>query len=331
VNPTGGIVRPLTASQVLARLNANATIALTAPVTSSSTLTVTNATDASDSATAAVVTSGGVAMAKNLWVGANAAAGIALTLNCAAANGGLVKYTAANTLRWQHGRVGTTHDWRIEGYDSSGVLTDIPMTIANAAGGAFTIVRPVSITSSAVSSSTSTGALIVTGGVGIGGKAWIGGTINVAGASTFAAVAATALTVDNGNTTNQLTLGNGTNGFCAIVMRNGSTHYAWAIGAQYNLSETLEFIPSSAVGGTNFSASGNVSVLSLTQAGDVVLGTRAALATAATGGFGYMPTCAGTPTGVPTGYTGKVAWVYDTTNNKLCVYNGAWKQTAALT
>ena len=53
--------------------------------------------------------------------------------------------------------------------------------------------------------------------------------------------------------------------------------------------------------------------------------SNAALATNATRGFTYIPTCAGTPTGVPTAYTGTAAMVYDTTNNKLYIYNGAWK------
>lgn len=66
-------------------------------------------------------------------------------------------------------------------------------------------------------------------------------------------------------------------------------------------------------------------VLTVTTAGSVVLGGQAALATNATTGFTYIPTCAGTPTGVPASYTGKVALVYDTTNNKFYVYNAAWK------
>jgi hypothetical protein len=58
---------------------------------------------------------------------------------------------------------------------------------------------------------------------------------------------------------------------------------------------------------------------------NVVSGSQAALATNATNGFLYIPTSAGAPTGVPTAFTGKVAMQYDTTNNKLYVYNGAWK------
>jgi len=59
------------------------------------------------------------------------------------------------------------------------------------------------------------------------------------------------------------------------------------------------------------------------DAGNVVC-SDAALATNATNGFLYIPTCAGTPTGVPTAFTGTVAMVFDTTNNKLYIYDGGW-------
>jgi hypothetical protein len=54
---------------------------------------------------------------------------------------------------------------------------------------------------------------------------------------------------------------------------------------------------------------------------------NAAIATNATDGFFYIETCAGTPTGVPTAYTGRVPMVFDTTNNQFWIYTGgAWKQ-----
>jgi hypothetical protein len=70
--------------------------------------------------------------------------------------------------------------------------------------------------------------------------------------------------------------------------------------------------------------SNNTNGLELSALGSVVLGRQSALATNATDGFAYIPTCAGTPTGTPTAYTGKVAMVFDTTNNKLYIYDGGW-------
>lgn len=57
---------------------------------------------------------------------------------------------------------------------------------------------------------------------------------------------------------------------------------------------------------------------------NVMIG-NAALATTATDGYLYIPTCAGTPTGTPTAKTGLAPMIYDTTNNKFWIYNGsAW-------
>lgn len=59
--------------------------------------------------------------------------------------------------------------------------------------------------------------------------------------------------------------------------------------------------------------------------GDVFVG-NGTLATSSNGGFVIIPTCAGTPTGTP-GQAG--AMVYDTSANKLWVWNGAaWKSVA---
>ena len=57
---------------------------------------------------------------------------------------------------------------------------------------------------------------------------------------------------------------------------------------------------------------------------DLVAGS-ATLATNAANGFFYFPTCAGAPTGTPSGHTGTVAAVYDTTDHQLWIYDGAWK------
>lgn len=60
------------------------------------------------------------------------------------------------------------------------------------------------------------------------------------------------------------------------------------------------------------------------ESGNITIGT-AALATTATGGFLYIPTSAGAPTGIPTAKTGRVPLHYDAINNALYIYNGAWR------
>jgi len=67
--------------------------------------------------------------------------------------------------------------------------------------------------------------------------------------------------------------------------------------------------------------------------GSVVVGTGTALATNATAGFLYIPTSAGAQTGTPVADTSGTAPIaYDTTNNRLYVYNPtgtpAWKYIA---
>jgi hypothetical protein len=64
----------------------------------------------------------------------------------------------------------------------------------------------------------------------------------------------------------------------------------------------------------------------ITSDGNIVAGASAALATNATNGFLYVPTCAGVPTGTPTAISGMVPIVVDTTNNRWYFYSGgAWR------
>jgi hypothetical protein len=70
----------------------------------------------------------------------------------------------------------------------------------------------------------------------------------------------------------------------------------------------------------------NTERMRITSAGNIIAGAQSALATTATDGFLYVPTCAGTPTGTPTAITGMAPIVVNTTNNKLYFYSGgAWR------
>ena len=70
-----------------------------------------------------------------------------------------------------------------------------------------------------------------------------------------------------------------------------------------------------------FSTANATERMSIDSNGNIICGT-AAIATTATNGFLYVPTCAGVPTGTPTTVTGRVPIVADSTNNRLYIYSG---------
>ncbi len=163
------------------------------------------------------------------------------------------------------------------------------------------------------SSSSLTGSLIVgdtvtaATSVGIGG-----GNINAGGALTTgsninANGPAAGVTISATST--------GTQGNFSAVNTTASV----AINAYNGTGAELTFLIAN-TGGANIQRG------RMTAAGNIVLGNEAAIATNATNGFVYVPTCAGTPTGVPTAFTGMAPIVVNTTNNKLYFYSGgAWR------
>jgi hypothetical protein len=107
------------------------------------------------------------------------------------------------------------------------------------------------------------------------------------------------------------------------VLRVESTGTATAAIRFLNTANNQVYIQSDS--GALALTTGNTERARIPAAGGMVVGT-AALATTATDGFLYVPTCAGTPTGTPTTQTGTAPIVVDTTNNKLYFYSGGqWR------
>lgn len=120
------------------------------------------------------------------------------------------------------------------------------------------------------------------------------------------------------------------NGFAAgrsLTTGSGdNTFIGWQAG--YNGSQKTDAKNSMALGSGAYTTVdnqvvvGNESIVETQLKGSVVSGQLASLATTATDGFLYIPSCAGTPTGVPTAKTGKSPIVMDSTNHILYVYSG---------
>jgi len=105
------------------------------------------------------------------------------------------------------------------------------------------------------------------------------------------------------------------------VVSDGSNMYFFGTGSG---GSRIYFRPSGyGAGSTQLS----VDTSGLVYSSGGVVTNSAALATTATSGFLYIPTCAGPPTGTPAAQTGTAPMVYDSTNNNLYVYNGTWKKT----
>ena len=117
----------------------------------------------------------------------------------------------------------------------------------------------------------------------------------------------------------------GASSLAGIVLQNNTTGRASTDGSHVAISGADLKVVNLENAPIIFATNG-IDRAQITGAGNFVAGASAALATTATNGFLYVPTCAGTPTGVPTAITGMAPIVVNTTNNKLYFYSGgSWR------
>ena len=127
---------------------------------------ITDSTESTSSTSGALVVTGGAGIAKKLFVGGDTKLE-GTTASSSKDTGALIV----------EGGVGIEKD--IFGGDALDVVNDINV------GSAATIAGITKITDNTSSTSTSTGALVVTGGAGIGGDVYIGAGLSVAGTLTY--------------------------------------------------------------------------------------------------------------------------------------------------
>lgn len=149
------------------------------------------------------------------------------------------------------------------------------------------------------------------------GQAWVMPSGGSYGWSSNAAGSTTSDTQIVRDAANIVNVRNGTNACTFRVTRSytDGSNYSW-LTAKWNTSTAVIHAEGAGTG-----SDGSVAF------------NDAALATNATVGFMMIPSCAGTPTGVPADIpTGQIPLVWDSTNLKLYAYTGgAWKASAAFT
>lgn len=143
---------------------------------------------------------------------------------------------------------------------------------------------------------------------------------------------------DVASVVNRIEMRGGATGLGPSIAANGETnvplnfysHGTGAINLRTNFSPIQCQIEHTASAAnypiiTGAAAGANASIRP--SAENLLFGSGSALATTATAGYVMFPSCAGTPTGVPTGQAaGKIPMIFDTTGVKLWFYTGgAWK------
>lgn len=240
--------------------------------------------------------------------------------------------TAKSTNKAGHAMINGVHYLWTETSTAPAGTFNLPTTQFALSGTALTVGVATSLTSTTASTSTATGALVVSGGLGIAGAVFTGGSVTIthtddAAGGLILRTSTTDATAKNG----RIKIQHYTNAEEPVtallgIAGNGFNQLSWGGSSGVENAATVHVFYTAA---TSTTLTGTER-MRIDSTGNVSIGT-AALATTATDGFFYIPTCAGAPTGVPTAKTGRSPIIYDSTNNKLYVYNGAWKATAALT
>jgi hypothetical protein len=213
-NDTDTIVDSNTSSNIVFQ-----TGGATRATVNSSAFTISLTTASTSTSSGALVvgngTSGGLGVGGAVNIGGTLTAnGTTFNLSTASANGSFINMDGlAGNFKIITTRTGGVDRWYfgqdtaaesgsnagspffIRALTDAGAVIDTPLTITRAAGGRLTTPRPVTISDSTASTSTSSGALVVSGGVGVAGAIYCG-SLNATADSKISSAAAKTSSAD---------------------------------------------------------------------------------------------------------------------------------------
>ncbi len=196
-----------------------------------------DATTSTSTSTGAIITAGGLGVAKDFYVGSGSANTFTVYVQ---GNGG------TNLVG-----MGGGADAKIGGYTAA--LAAANLTIQGN-GGALTVGTTATVATFAGTTdatSTSTGTITTPGGISCAKALWVGGLTNIAGAVT---ISGTSLSLTAA--TSLLKLNRATDGNPGELqfLNAGGTKYNWQVAVQYNSDNAFEITPSTAAGGSTYSS-----------------------------------------------------------------------------
>lgn len=162
-----------------------------------------------------------------------------------------------------------------------------------------------------------------------GNAAWRMSSLTIGSAGTLTGVTANVLALSNGanaqnidifNTTTgseKTTIGYASNVFVIKTSASGGTPRSITIEAGTGGSVVINTDGANARWTVN-----NNGHLVGSSARNLYMGAGS---TGMTNGFVYIPAAAGAPSGTPTSNSGTIPLYYDSTNNRIYAYNGAWR------
>jgi hypothetical protein len=233
-----------------------------------------------------------------------------------ALGGGLIMFGENHVSQANDFQLTATNDPVINWDDSAGTLkfysgTGTPaVTLTLGTSLLATFAGRVITDDTTQSTSTTTGSLQTDGGLGVVKDVYIGGNVYLGVDDTTAAILSIYGPGAGGSEGGQLSL---------------------YVGSDYD-GTYEEFDIDAFEDDFRIFRRGQSVSFTITGQDNVIIGS-AALATNATNGFLYIPSCAGSPSGTPTTVTGRSPIIHDTTNNRIYLYDmvsAVW-QYAALT
>lgn len=165
-----------------------------------------------------------------------------------------------------------------------------------------------------------------------GNANWTMASLRIGSAGTLTGASANVLALSNGANAQSIDIFNTTTGSEKTTVGYSSNVFVIRTSASGGTPRSIN-LEAGTGGSVSFSTDGASTRWTINSNGHLVASSARNLymgagSTGMTNGFVYIPSAAGAPSGTPTSNSGTIPLYYDSTNNRIYAYNGAWRSVA---